>query len=314
MKPSQPAIRFLAIALLSAALLAAGGEAGAVELSNDSVSAICVDADPTPSSASQAKSQKKSNLSSQEADLSEQYPVTYQSKSGNQTTAYVTAPTVSDVFARIQVDTCLNVRQGPGTTYSVLCTVENGAVLSVTGKTDGWYQILCNGQVGYVSATTTTNYAVLVDADGTALDAQAVFPESTTPADSAVDSSSPLADQIVAYALQYKGYPYVYGKAGPYSFDCSGFTSYVYAHFGYTLHRSSKDQVLDGVAVSKANLQPGDILLFSNRHSSGTIGHVGIYIGNNQFIHASTSSTGVIISDLTTDWYVQHYIGARRIL
>ena len=116
----------------------------------------------------------------------------------------------------------------------------------------------------------------------------------------------------MAYALQYKGYPYVYATAGPNSFDCSGFTSYVYAHFGYTLNRSSKDQIKNGVAVSKSELQPADILLFSRDGTRVT--HVGLYIGEGKFIHASTSTTGVIISDLNSTYYTTHYFAARRII
>ena len=132
------------------------------------------------------------------------------------------------------------------------------------------------------------------------------------PAAPAVNHNAALADQIVAYALQFKGYPYVYATAGPNSFDCSGFTSYVYAHFGYTLNRSSKDQLKNGVAVSKSALQPADLLLFSK---NGTVvSHVGLYIGGGKFIHASTSTTGVIISDLNSTYYTQHYFAARRII
>ena len=74
------------------------------------------------------------------------------------------------------------------------------------------------------------------------------------------------------------------GATGPYSFDCSGFTQYVYRHFGYTINRVADDQVNNGVAVDFANLQPGDLICFSNTYaSSDWITHVGIYIGDERW-------------------------------
>ena len=205
----------------------------------------------------------------------------------------------------------LRVRQGPGTDYAILCSVRSGSFFAVTGKTDGWYQIACNGRTGYVSAdyvVERTLDQILTEKDTT----PATDPDSGVPAADPADYDRALADQIVDYALQYLGYPYVYATAGPDSFDCSGFTSYVYKHFGYSLHRSSRDQLKDGKAVQKADLLPGDLLLFSRE--GDVVTHVGLYIGNGEFIHASTSTTGVIISDLYSDYYVQHYYAARRII
>ena len=121
-----------------------------------------------------------------------------------------------------------------------------------------------------------------------------------------------LLPRIVDFALQYVGYPYVYGTAGPDTFDCSGFTYYVYAHFGYSLNRSSRDQVNNGVAVSKDQLQPGDLVFFSTNGSYPT--HVGLYIGDGNIVHASTPQDGVKISSLDTSYYVENYFAARRIL
>ena len=92
----------------------------------------------------------------------------------------------------------------------------------------------------------------------------------------------------------------------PSGFDCSGFTSYVYKHFGYSLNRTSSGQRSNGVAVSKSDLQAGDILCFN--------GHVGLYIGGGSFIHAANPSKGVIISSLSESYYQKNYITARRIL
>lgn len=102
---------------------------------------------------------------------------------------------------------------------------------------------------------------------------------------------------VVAYAKQFLGNPYVWGGASlTHGTDCSGFTMSVYAHFGYGLNRSSYTQVYNGTSVSMSNLQPGDLLFY--KYNGSTISHVAIYIGGGQIIHASTESTGIIISGM----------------
>lgn len=121
---------------------------------------------------------------------------------------------------------------------------------------------------------------------------------------------------IVAYAKKYLGYDYVYGGSSPKTgFDCSGFTYYVYKHFGYTLSRSSTAQANNGTKVSKKDLQPGDLVIYKNA-SLTKIGHVGIYIGNNKMIHASEPGVGVVITDIDSKAhkYPQRYVTARRII
>ena len=121
---------------------------------------------------------------------------------------------------------------------------------------------------------------------------------------------------IVAYAKKYLGYNYVLGGESPKSgFDCSGFTKYVYNHFGYTLSRTSKAQAKNGKEVAKSDLQPGDIIIFKNQ-SLTAIGHVGIYVGNNKIIHASEPGIGVVITDMDARGYNynKRYVTARRII
>lgn len=128
----------------------------------------------------------------------------------------------------------------------------------------------------------------------------------TSTANRAVNSSS---NQLVNYALRFRGVPYVYGANGPSAFDCSGYTSYVFRHFGVSLPRTAKSQYSAGSSVSKGNLAPGDLVFFN---TVGYLGHVGIYIGNGNFVHASTSS-GVKISSLSEGYYSSRYAGARRV-
>ena len=131
--------------------------------------------------------------------------------------------------------------------------------------------------------------------------------------DATVAASSGKGSQIAQYALQYVGCPYVYGGSSPSGFDCSGFTTYVMKHFGYSISRTASGQMDNGASISKSELQPGDLVFFNNGNSSKRATHVGIYTGNGQFVHASTSTTGVIISDLNSSYYSSTYVGARRL-
>jgi len=106
--------------------------------------------------------------------------------------------------------------------------------------------------------------------------------------------------------MQYLGVPYVWGGASPSGFDCSGFTMYVYAQIGVSLPHYTGAQYAMGVGVSRSQLQPGDLVFFDG------LGHEGLYIGNNQFIHAPHTGDVVKISSIT-GWYASTYVGARRV-
>lgn len=114
---------------------------------------------------------------------------------------------------------------------------------------------------------------------------------------------------IVDIAKQYLGTPYVYGGTTPSGFDCSGFVQYVFRQAGISIGRTTDDQYASGTYVSSNNLLPGDILFFST--SGGGPTHEGIYIGNNQLIHMSSSKGRAVISNFS-GWFRQYYIGARR--
>lgn len=312
MRYERHAARALALVLLAATVLPVSALAAPADV-DGSLTSIRLSGGDGATSAIEAVSTSGSPVSVSASQAKGSFEVVYQDESGSETTATVSAadPNAA-LYAKVDTgSSTLRVRQGPGTDYAILCSVRSGSFFAVTGKTDGWYQIACNGRTGYVSAdyiVERTLDQILAEGDrGTVVD-----PDSGVPHADPADYDRALAEQIVDYALQYLGYPYVYATAGPDSFDCSGFTSYVYKHFGYSLHRSSYDQLKDGKAVQKADLLPGDLLLFSR--NGDVVTHVGLYIGNGQFIHASTSTTGVIISDLYSDYYVQHYYAARRII
>lgn len=120
-------------------------------------------------------------------------------------------------------------------------------------------------------------------------------------------------DKIVELAYKQLGKPYVWGTHGPRSFDCSGLTSYLYKQaYGIGISTSSRAQASYGYKVSKSNLKKGDLMFFAT--GGGGISHVGIYVGNNKLIHASTPSTGVILSDINSSYYQRTFVTARRLL
>ena len=122
-----------------------------------------------------------------------------------------------------------------------------------------------------------------------------------------------LGEDVAEYALQYVGCRYVRGGQGPKKFDCSGFVYYVYKHFGYDLKPGARNQwSLLSQRVSKDELLPGDLLFFSRNGRASSIFHVGIYIGNGQFVHAANSSDGLIVTDIDHAWYANRYLGAKR--
>lgn len=140
--------------------------------------------------------------------------------------------------------------------------------------------------------------------------------ETTTTVKEEKNTSKVTGDDIVTFAKKYLNYKYVLGGSSPSTgFDCSGFTKYVYNHFGYTLSRTSKAQAKNGKEVAKSDLQPGDLIIFKNQ-SLTAIGHVGIYIGNNKIIHASEPGVGVTITDMNASGYNynKRYVTARRII
>ncbi len=118
--------------------------------------------------------------------------------------------------------------------------------------------------------------------------------------------------KLLAEARSHLGQPYVYGGAGPRSFDCSGFTLYVFKKVGINLPHLASSQAKYGTSVKKSELRPGDLVFFGY-HGSSSIEHVGIYAGDGNFLHAS-SSKGVTSTPLDSGYYVRNYKGATRII
>ena len=122
-----------------------------------------------------------------------------------------------------------------------------------------------------------------------------------------------LGEDVADYALRYVGCRYVSGGQGPKKFDCSGFVYYVYKNFGYDLKPGARNQwSLLSERVSKDDLLPGDLLFFSRSGRASGIFHVGIYIGDGQFVHAANPRKGLIVTDIDDAWYANRYLGAKR--
>ena len=124
------------------------------------------------------------------------------------------------------------------------------------------------------------------------------------------------ADKIIQYAKSLLGKKYVWADEGPNTFDCSGFTWYVYKNIAkISLPRSSKEQGAYGTYINKENLQPADLVFFDTVGAKdNVISHVGIYMGNNQFIHASSGQGKVVISQLDSNYYSKAFVNGRRVL
>ena len=229
------------------------------------------------------------------------YKVDYRSVQGYMSGEYLTVSTTADAaigYGKVSAGgSSLNLRSGAGTSYSIVSSLPDGTIVEIVGIDNGWYKVQYSGKTGYVSS----DYMVTVkDSVGSRSTAEAA-------------ASSAIGDQIVAHAKQFLGTPYVYGGNGPNSFDCSGFTKYVYSHFGVTLNRTATDQLANGTAVSKSELQPGDLVFF-RANTTKPVSHVGIYIGNGQFIHASTNTYSVQIDTLSSGYYSRVYVYGRHIL
>ena len=226
----------------------------------------------------------------------------------------------------------LRVRKGPSTDTEEITSLSQNDEVKIIGQTGNWYKIKLDNQEGYVSAkyisdtkvTETTSRDGSLIRNEVGIEQQSEVkevpvveeaPQIKEPVQEATPSTSgTTGNAIVEYAKQYLGYKYVSGGSSPSKgFDCSGFTQYVYKHFGISINRTSGAQINNGVAVSKENLQPGDLVIFNN-DANTRIGHVGIYVGGGNFIHASNPKGGVKITTLESGYYHQRYVGARRVI
>ncbi len=183
----------------------------------------------------------------------------------------------------------LNIRRGPNTNCSIVTKIYTKDLVNVLEKnSNGWYKIkVSNGTIGWVNGKyieTQNNNRI-----------------------------SDKSKKVVELAYKQLGKPYVWGAAGPNSFDCSGLTSYVYKNgAGVKIPRTSRDQGTVGKTVSKSNLKPGDLIFFSTTRKG--ISHVGLYIGNSKMIHAPKPGDKVRIDNINASYYLKTYVTSKTIL
>ena len=184
----------------------------------------------------------------------------------------------------------VNMRSQPSSDSDLVYQLGYGEKAYIIGFNCGWYKVQYNGSTGYIRSD--------------------LMELTEKPIYNSTGSYISAGQELVNYAMNFLGTPYVWGGTTTSGFDCSGFTKYVYQQYGYTLNRTAAQQLGNGYSVS--NLEPGDLVFFNNTYStSAAASHVGNYAGDNQFIHAA--SGGVKVTSLSDSYYASRYIGARRI-
>lgn len=205
----------------------------------------------------------------------------------------------------INVETA-NIRKKADKSSSIIYHLDEGDEVTIIAEEGDWYKIT-NSEVesGYVSKSLVT--VSDVSSRGT----QEVREETVQPE----ETLSAKGDDVANFAKQYLGYSYVLGGKTPETgFDCSGYTRYVFKNFGYSLGTVAADQNSLGTEIARTDLKVGDLILFYNEEKT-KIGHTGIYLGNDEFIHAANPDRGVVIDNLSTNsYYSTRFITARRIV
>ena len=242
----------------------------------------------------------------------------------------------------INVETA-NVREEPSKSSTLINTLDEFDKVTIKNEIDGWYEIESDNVKGYVSKPlitigTISSRSLIMERTGERANneepvqeqkeepkvEQKEEPKANTekqaePVKSEEPTNQPQTSnrgqEVVNFAKQYLGYKYVYGGKSPSTgFDCSGFTRYVFSNFGFSLSATASGQTAVGKEVKRSELKAGDLLLFYDEGKT-RIGHVGIYIGGDQFIHAANPKRGVVIDKLSTNsYYNVRFVTARRIV
>ena len=205
-------------------------------------------------------------------------------------------------------------RSGPDLNAEILGEFYYANTVLITGECGQWYAATADGRSGYVFSQYVRKGSFTLPEEEPAAEEPQSTEEGSSPEEQPAQApvTAVTGSAVANYALGFVGCNYSWGGTSPDTgFDCSGFVQYVFRHFGISLNRVAADQASNGTHVDADALQPGDILCFYTGKSY--IGHVGIYIGGGKFVHAATSTTGVIITELS-GLYATRGFEARRIV
>lgn len=226
-----------------------------------------------------------------------------------------TASAPATGWAEINKDR-INIRQKPSVNSPRITIVDRWTKVKVLERQGEWSRVqLTNGRTGWVKSTylsptkpPSTASATNSSTSRKAASASRRFPQRQVPA---AQADNERTRQLLQKAMAYLGSPYRRGGSSSRGFDCSGFTSYIFRHAGVNLPHHSAAQARVGKPVPRNQLQPGDLVFFRTR--GNRISHVGIYVGNGKFIHASSARGRVRIDSLNSGYYSKRYAGARRV-
>lgn len=239
------------------------------------------------------------------------YKVAYNGKTGYMSSEYIASQPIMNIeCGGAKVTTAvLNVRSGPGTENSIVTKLYEGTVAKIIGINNAWFKVQYGGYTGYICP----DYVEIAPYTGSSAGAVSASSSGSSSGGSTA-SATGTRQQIIDYAATLLGCKYVYGGSSTSGFDCSGYTQYVFNHFGVSLSRTSSNQYSDSVKIKKSELKIGDLVFFSQSAGSSKVGHVGIYVGDGQFIHAASPGKGVRYDALDSEYYSSHYIGCGRVL
>lgn len=204
----------------------------------------------------------------------------------------------------------VNLRKEASKDSEVVAKLSLNTAVDVYSEENGWSKVKVGEKEGYIASSLLSNKKQETSRN---LETPRETTNQTTQKQESVTTTAPSSGKgatVVETAKNYIGSSYAYGASGPSSFDCSGFTSYIFKQHGVSLNRTAAGQYSNGVAVSRDQLQPGDLIMFGK---SG-INHVGIYIGGGQIVHAANKSRGVTTDTINSGYYNNNYVGARRVI